>query len=570
MLHGNNCFITGFKGTGKTALLFYLDNKLHEEDKSVCTSFIFFKEDFTEAKRTELQTLSTRMLSSISVEPGALLDVHDFEYVWRWLFFKRIVSDNVEFNRNLFVNNDCWAAFEKKITEIKDPVNKKKSIIPNKIRIATQYKDPGSMATITPELEVDLQNDKGDNYRRFMSLIDEAELLFSKLTKTDIPYFIFVDELEAYYGDKKVFERDLALIRDLVFTVKRFNTMFAQFGLNNVKIICSVRSEILNAISRFIVTKEINKITSGFSVPLNWSYTNTSSYRHPIIQILLKRIAVCEGQEICDYKDIYTRWFPEKIHEIEPANYILNNSWCKPRDMVRLLSTAKNSIQNNNTIFSQAVFGSLSKAYSEESLAEIKEELRALYNSQEIDTIINCFMGYKTSFSVKQLRQRISDYFPGTIIDTNFTQVIDDLYRLGFIGNFMPISKTYRWQHKGDERVILTDEWRLFVHYALHSALSIGSRLNYGMTRGQLPETGDVVCVIVTKVIKDFALVEFSHYGETYTGSLHITEFKKLGYGYIPVLSKVVHIGDEFYASIVTFQEKHENWSLQLLTDYAH
>lgn len=64
--------------------------------------------------------------------------------------------------------------------------------------------------------------------------------------------------------------------------------------------------------------------------------------------------------------------------------------------------------------------------------------------------------------------------------------------------------------------------------------------------------------------------MEFSHYGETYTGSLHITEFKKLGYGYIPVLSKVVHIGDEFYASIVTFQEKHENWSLQLLTDYAH
>ena len=32
LLHGSNCFITGFKGTGKTALLFYLDNKLQEED----------------------------------------------------------------------------------------------------------------------------------------------------------------------------------------------------------------------------------------------------------------------------------------------------------------------------------------------------------------------------------------------------------------------------------------------------------------------------------------------------------------------------------------------------------
>lgn len=568
LLHGSNCFITGFKGTGKTALLFYLDNKLQEEDMVACTSFVFFKEDFTEAKRNELQALSTRMLSSISVEPGALLDVRDFEYIWRWLFYKRIVSDNEEYNRNLFVDNENWAEFEKKIAEIKDPINKKKSIIPGKIRLATQYKDPGSMAEITPEIEVDLQYDKGENYRRFTTLIDEAEVLFSKLTKTDIPYFIFIDELEAYYGERKVFERDLSLIRDLVFTVKRFNVMFARLEMKKTKIICSVRSEILNAISRFIVTKEINKITSGFSVPLNWAYTNTSSYRHPIIQILLKRISVCEGQENCNFKDIYNRWFPENIHDIEPASYILNNSWCKPRDMVRLLSTAKNSIKNSNTIFNQAVFSGLSRAYSEESLLEIKEELRALYNAEEIDTIINCFMGYKTVFSVKQLRRRISDYFPGSVIDTHFNQVIDDLYRLGFLGNFMPISKTYRWQHKGDERVILTDEWRLFVHYALHGALSIGSRLNYGMTRGQKPEFGDVVNVVVTRVMKSFVLVEFSYCGNSYVGSLHISEFKKLGHGYIPDLSHIVREGDEFFAAIQEYQEKYESWKLTLLVDY--
>ena len=29
---GTNCFITGFKGTGKTALLFYLEDKLKKED----------------------------------------------------------------------------------------------------------------------------------------------------------------------------------------------------------------------------------------------------------------------------------------------------------------------------------------------------------------------------------------------------------------------------------------------------------------------------------------------------------------------------------------------------------
>ena len=286
---------------------------------------------------------------------------------------------------------------------------------------------------------------------------------------------------------------------------------------------------------------------------------------HPIIQIVLKRIAVCEGFEECNYKEIYNRWFPEKIHGIEPANYILNNSWCKPRDMVRLLSTAKNALQNNSKVFSQAVFNSLSKAYSEESLSEIKEELRALYDPTEIETIINCFMGYKTAFSVSQLKKRISTYYAGTVIDTHFNQVIEDLYRLGFLGNFMPISKIYRWQHKGDERVILADEWRLFVHYALHGALSLGARLNFGLTRGEQPETGDVVNAVVQKVIRSFALVEFTHNGESYLGQIHISEFTKLGYGYIRNLSEIVHIDDEYRTALLDYHEKYERWNLQII-----
>lgn len=564
LLHGSNCFITGFKGTGKTSLLFYLDNKLKEEDPSACSSFVFFKEEYTDAKRDELQALSSRMLSSISVEPGALLGGKDFEYIWRWLFLKRVVSDNEEYTRNLFVDNENWQKFEKKMAQIHAPHNKKKSIVPEKIKVAMPYKDPSTQTEIAPELEVDLSNNQDKNYHQFMALIDEAEQLLVSATKTDIPYYIFIDELEAYYGERQVFERDLALIRDLIFTVKRFNTMFAKNGMRHIKFVCSVRSEILNAISRFIVTKEINKVTAGFSVPLTWLYTNTSSHAHPIIQILLKRMAVCENKETYDYKDIYNRWFPEKIHNIEPASYILNNSWCKPRDMVRLLSSAQTSLQNKSETFTQAVFDGLNRTYSEESLDEIKEELRALYDPEQMDEIINCFMGYKTTFSVKQLRERVTNYFHGSVLDTNFNQVIEDLYRLGFLGNFMPVSKTYRWQHKGNGRVILTDEWRLFIHYALHSALSIGAQLNYGMNRGRAPEVGDVVKATVKKVIRDFALVEFKLGGEVYAGCIHISQFGNQGYGFIRNLSTVVHEGEEFRSVLAEYNEQHENWRLNI------
>lgn len=566
LLSGSNCFITGFKGTGKTALMFYLDGMLKERDHATCSSFVFFKEDFADARRKELQELSRRILSSIAVEPGALTEISEFEYIWRWLIFKQIVNDNEDYGRNLFVDNEIWRSFERIILKIKDPSSKRKISIPNKIKVAVPWKDPFTMSEVTPEMEVDLRKQGSEAYFEFMSLIDQAEEMFSQLTKTDIPYYIFIDELEAYYGNDKIFKRDLYMIRDLVFTVKRLNSIFARAGIKNMKILCSIRSEIITAISRFIVTKEINKVVSGFSLPLNWNYSNDNSYAHPIIQILLKRISVCAEADDESSLSIYRKWFPEKIHGIEPASYILNNSWCKPRDIVRLIITAQNNLHNSEKCFSNSVISALTKAYSEDSLQEIKEELRALYASEEIDIIISCFTGYKTNFSIRDLKNRIAQYYPETVLETKFQQVLDDLYRLGFIGNFLPASKTYHWLHKGDPNLILSDEWRICIHYALHSALSIGGKNDYGLNIGRDPQTGDTTKATVVKVIPQFALVEFKIYGNMYDGRIHIGEFANKEHRFICNLSELVKIGDTYDVVLSDFNEKHACWNLKFTT----
>lgn len=567
LMTSNHCFITGFKGTGKTALLFYLDDLLKTKDESTCSSFVFFKEDYTDVKRNELQGFSNRVLSSVSVEQGALIESTEFEYVWRWLMFKQIVNDNEEYSKNLFVNDANWEKFESIVGRIKAPRNKRKILITNMIKCALSYKDYMTMTEVTPEIEVNLQRPSSEQYQNFIALVDEAENAFCCLTRTEIPYYIFVDELEAYYGDTNIFTRDLYMIRDLIFTVKRFNTNFARVNMKNTKIICSVRSEIITAISRFIVTKEINKSISGFSVPLNWNYTNSNSYAHPIIQILLKRIAVCSEAENESSLEIYRKWFPELINDIEAASYILNNSWCKPRDMVRLITVAQNSLHNNTSTFSQIVFDSIAKAYSEDSLQEIKEELRALYTSEEIDCIINCFSGYRTSFSVTDLQKRIEKYYKGTVLDVKMRQVLEDLYRLGFLGNFLPASKAYHWQHRGDASLILSDEWRLCVHFALYGALSLGGRYDRGLNHNREAQIGDVTKATVYDVITSFALCEFKLYGIVYKGNIHISEFGNQGYGYIKQLSDVVHDGDQFKVSLTEYDTKYSCWRLKILPE---
>ncbi|WP_044878200.1 P-loop ATPase, Sll1717 family [Paenibacillus sp. IHBB 10380] len=563
LLNGNHCFISGYKGTGKTALLFYLDNLIKERDSSACSSFVFFKEEFADLKRDEFEKYSKRNLSSITIDKDTLLNNSEFEYVWRWLLFKRIVADNEEFNGGLFEDNEYWIKFRKIVSTIKGPLNTKKSIIPNKVKIGIPYKDPSGMSIAT-EMEVDLGKDtKENNYSSFVKLIDDAEDALSKLTKTDIPYHIFVDELEAYFGDQEVFKRDLYLIRDLIFTIKRFNSIFSSSNMSNIKIICSIRSEIVNAISRFIVTKELNKVTSGFEIPLKWNYNNTNSFSHPIMQILLRRIALSESEEQEKFrsdKEIIAQWFPENIHEIDPSSYVLNNSWHKPRDIVRFIISAQNSINNDSTSFSQAVFSSLHKQYSIDSLVEIKEEMRALYTSEQIEDIINIFTGFKSIFSVNQLRTRINKFFGNSIMDTNFNSVLNDLYRLGFIGNYLPASQMYRWQHKGDDRLIISDEWRIMIHQALQSALSVGKKLDYSMKRFEEPQIGDVVSFNVKRINKSFVYGSIKFYGKSYPAYIHI---RNMAETYINNLTDIVTEGEELQTVIIEYDEKSSNWSLR-------
>ncbi len=62
--------------------------------------------------------------------------------------------------------------------------------------------------------------------------------------------------------------------------------------------------------------------------------------------------------------------------------------------------------------------------------------MRALYTSEQIEEIINIFTGFKSIFSVHQLKLRVNRFFVNSVMDTNFNTVLNDLYRLGFIGNF--------------------------------------------------------------------------------------------------------------------------------------
>lgn len=472
LIRGEKFLISGYKGTGKTALMLYLDGRIRESDPASCTSFVLFKSDFDNRKRDQ-------WAKTMVVEREGFLTQPDFSPMWRWHLFQQMVEDNENYNGRIFVQDAAWERFSKLINDMVPKKNRPKR---GGARGKLSFGLPLLGGLVEPHLDFTFTADNGEVvHRNFYDMTDEATDAFCDLTRTDVPYYIFLDELEAFYGDSEIFQRDLRLIRDLILEAKAVNMLLLRLRMKNTKIICAVRSEIINSITRFIESKEMNKVVDGFDCPLIWDYNTTASFKHPIMEILLKRIELSEkknGVVYASREELQRKWFPEHIAYSDPVEYILNSNWSKPRDIVRLISAAHDSLHYGDTAFTQAVMESSMPSYSRKSLTELREELKALYSEQEIDDIFNCFVGFADTFTLAQLEKQVQSYYPHSVLATRTLDVLSDLYRLGVIGNLNPNARRYRWQHRGDDRIILTDDWMITIHRGLRKALStVGSKM---------------------------------------------------------------------------------------------
>ncbi|EGT3619520.1 MULTISPECIES: P-loop ATPase, Sll1717 family [Clostridium] len=570
LISGDEIFINGYKGTGKTALLLYLNAKCKENDILTCSSFILFKSDYGNVQKLELENISKNIIKTIGIDKETLIKETDFEYIWRWIIFKQIIDDNNENNGAIFVEDNNWNEFKKIIDSILSEKSSKGFFrMPNKVKMGLGYtfNNINANSTIKPEVLLDFdKNENINEYSQFIKLLDKATKIFYTLKRTEIPYYIFVDELEAFYAEASVLQRDLTMIRDLIITVKNVNSLFIESNFKNTKIICSIRTEIVNSIMKFVPSKEINKIISGYECPLVWNYSNTNSYTHPIFEIWLKRIELSENRNNITFKnkkEIYEKWFCSEVDEVPTVTYILNNTWNKPRDIVRFLNSTKNTLFSNRDVYSPGIFHASIQEYSQESLKEIKEELNALYTPNELEIMFMCLTGYKPYFSYEELLERISKYFNESFLKSNIVSVLNDLYRVGIIGNKSKSSGQYRWQHKSNDGIIFDEEWDICVHKALWKSLSLSEK--HGRVAKIIEENnkkdlyGTRVKCVVEKVVLGFAIVTFEINDEKLYGSIHISE---LSYKYIKNIFDFIKIGDVLEARVLNYNKKHLKWVL--------
>ena len=90
---------------------------------------------------------------------------------------------------------------------------------------------------------------------QFNRAIKYVDKLFSSLTRTSVPYCMCIDELETSVSCKN-YLRDLQMIHDWMEVVWYFNTAIKKCKYGQMKIILSVRQEIVLGIERQLVGDE--------------------------------------------------------------------------------------------------------------------------------------------------------------------------------------------------------------------------------------------------------------------------------------------------------------------------
>lgn len=459
-LNGSKYFILGLKGTGKTALLRYLHDKVIQSNN--ISEFILFKSHVTEEDR---QNLSTGAGFEIISTENVSKFTQDFKESWKWLIYQKIAS-------KLSSENISGSSEEKlyKLTGVSE--NKFTSALGSLFsKISSgNVSLSGEAMGVAVKLGIEVQQSNSSNTAS-LSMINRAcagllnEISFKK------PVYFFFDELELFYSTTEIFDRDRRIIRDLIYSISQINADSAEAG-RGLYLVSSLRTEVLHSILE--LGHEIGRDIDDFGGRLDWS-DQKAGPDHPLLSLIAKKISVSADIPV---NNVWKELFPEKINNQLYYNYILNFSYYRPRDIVRLLRVAR-EYDLNAPMFTTAHFDQKSLEYSKQTWLEVTEELLASYSANQISALQRFFLGFDTIFFKEDLVQRIETRYQGDkeVIDLfekrGIDNLLSDLYRIGVIGNDFIANKRRRnrWIFRGN--TTLNHSERMTLHKSLWKHLTL-------------------------------------------------------------------------------------------------
>lgn len=468
LMNGSTYYIRGNKGTGKTMLLKYLEATI-AKTPTYKTVFIRFKKDVNEEERNQLKrsSLPTNAFEEIIDKEVPTDNSIDSVLAWEVYLIKVIINRLNKEEYGVFErNDDNWKNLIKVLNALygESALSKIQTILP-KVKKGAVELNVKDIAKFNFEFEWINEDKKTVKFSRLANTIID---LFSSLKpEKDHRVYIMIDELELSLKKTKAFERDITLIRDLIRAIQYLSEV-AKEKKYNVFLLCALRNEVY----RHVISKgfELNKPINDFGVEILWQQKGGDIKKHPLLGMLEKRIHYSESKKGYNItQDIWKEYFAPTINRerIPITTYILNQTWYKPRDIIRMFRLIQ-EFKGSKKIIDQEVFEAINGEYAKESWTEFEEELIATYSDTEVEGIRQVLIGIHIPFTFGDFRDRIEQksefYEEVDMVKQNRkpADILKKLYDLGIIGN---TSEASRFDFKREYDIDLTQP--LTIHYPL-------------------------------------------------------------------------------------------------------
>ncbi len=468
-LSGENCFICGNKGTGKTAFLKYLECKLSKEPVNLIIP-VRFKSQLDGMDKKDMRNMANNIKEDI-IEDVNIGKETSYVMIWQVYLINQILKNANQGEYCLFEETNEFRTLSKllKILYSKEvggivPRHVKGGVKVN-IKLLRDFD-----ISLKTEIEFDIKTEN-ISFNKTAKVILE---LFMKLTYAVNPVYVLIDELELSVKNKKEFSRDVELVRDLIVAVDKMNHMAREKNYK-IRFIASLRSEVINHV--LASGYEINKCVEDYGVTVDWFQKGGSYKDSPLLKLIENKIHASEKELNCSRtEDVWKTYFAPEINNTEVRRYILSYSWYRPRDIIRMMKMVQDQLENEE-IISQEMFDKAMQKYSERTWNEISEELRLSYDEKDIQAIKKFFTGIEVPFTFQYLNKRaeelgeIYDYVHSFFEKNKMVDFLEKMFDWGVIGNS---GQRMIFKFLGDRDLSITGD--MILHRPLRNLFAVISR----------------------------------------------------------------------------------------------
>ena len=428
---GARFYVIGQKGAGKTALIWYL--KELAERRGNKAEVVLFKSDLTEVERQRISTLGDAIVFS---DQGKVESLYDYKQNWLWFIIKTLVRmvDEKDVVEGRDVLHDL-----KELTGVN--VTGRQTVFSGLqfTKIKASIESGLKLGVFKSNLKAEIDAVFAPKSPDIIEVIAICERALSRIKLlSSRKCNLFFDELELFLNKEDQRNRDLFLIRDLLYAVSRVNRGMGH-GDPSFVVYASVRSEVLLEVNR--VGPETKRDVSDFGVEVAWNVKALSGV-HPLLAIVESKINNSELElGVPETEDVWAKYFPRRIFGKSAQNYLMDISMHKPRNLVRRLRLARDAAALSDA-FIEEDFDVSSLNFSKDVWAEMEEDLGSTYSPEKISSIKKILSGFRARFSVYDMESRIEhlsridDVFKRSIgRHLSHIDILGDLYRIGALGN---------------------------------------------------------------------------------------------------------------------------------------